>query len=120
MDEETYRNMLFTIARVRSAAKLGDAGRRRVLDHLSALGFKGKRTYPGRPHNINNPERGRLIQKIEAQLAEAGRPWNYANAMARRMFKVERIAFCEPDQLHCIVAALAYDARRHDRYRGAR
>ncbi len=115
MDEDTYRDMLFAIARVRSAKDLDHAGRHKVLDHLRAVGFKAKHSYPGRPHNINSAERGRLLKKIEAQLAEAKRPWNYAHAMARHMFRVDKLEFCQPDQLHRIVAALAYDARRHGR-----
>lgn len=37
MDEDDYRNMLFAVARVRSAADLDHAGRRKVLDHLRKL-----------------------------------------------------------------------------------
>jgi len=38
-DDCAYRDMLWTVARVRSAAKLDQAGRQRVLDHLRALGW---------------------------------------------------------------------------------
>lgn len=114
MDDETYRDMLFTIARVRSAADLDHAGRRKVLDHMKALGFKAerKKNYPGRPHNIESKERGPLLKKVEAFLTEAHRPWEYAHSMARNMFHVDQIEFCAPDQLRKIVAALQYDANR--------
>lgn len=36
LDEETYRLMLWTVARVHSAADLDHAGRQAVLDHLRA------------------------------------------------------------------------------------
>jgi len=55
------------------------------------------------------------MSKIEAFLAEAGRPWSYADGMAKRMFKVERLTFCTPVHLNKIIAALTYDARRHGR-----
>ena len=43
MDDDTYRQMLFTIARVRSAADLNHTGRIAVIEHLHALGFKSPR-----------------------------------------------------------------------------
>ena len=75
----------------------------------------GHTAYPGRPANMNDAHKGRLLKKIEALLAEANRPWSYAHGMAKRMLGVERVQWCEPYQLHKIVAALMYDARRHGR-----
>lgn len=40
MDDDTYRAMLWSIARVKSAGDLDHAGRARVLEHLKACGFK--------------------------------------------------------------------------------
>ncbi|MDD5176780.1 MAG: DUF1018 domain-containing protein [Sterolibacterium sp.] len=42
LDDETYRDMLWTIARVRSAGDLGWTDRKRVLDHLKSRGASGK------------------------------------------------------------------------------
>lgn len=116
LDDETYREMLFTLARVRTASVLDDYGRRRVLDHLRARGFssaRGKAAFPGRPHNCDsNP----LLKKIEALLAHGRKPWAYGDAMAARMFHVDRIAFCNDEQLRKIVAALSYQqSREHKR-----
>lgn len=113
-----YRSMLWAVARVHSAADLDEAGRRRVLDHLKACGFKpraGTQPHPGRPHNLASGERAPQLKKIEAMLAEAERPWAYADGMAQRMYHVERIAFCNPAQLQGIIAALVKDAQRHNR-----
>jgi|SRR3990172_11659104 len=124
LDDETYRQMLYTIARVKSSADLDFAGRKRVLDHLRARGFKARpdrqqaasHQHPGRPANMDNPDRGPSLRKIEALLADAGRPWAYADGMARKMFHVEKIAWCEADQLHSIIGALMIDQkRRRDR-----
>lgn len=74
--------------------------------------------YPGRPKNMDDPVKGRLLKKIEALLAEAGRPWTYAHSMARRMFSIECVQWCKAHQLHKIVAALMYDAKRQGRDTG--
>lgn len=117
LDDDMYRDMLFSVARVRSAGDLDHAGRKAVLEHLKGLGFKPqkkkKNDYPGRPHNIDSKERGPLLKKIEAYLTDNNRPWDYVNSMANRMFHVDHIEFCTPTQLRKIVAALEYDARRH-------
>lgn len=113
LDDDAYRAMLWTIARVRTAKDLDADGRARVLDHLKACGFKARRA--GAPHNLAGEERGPQLHKIEALLAAAGRPWEYADGMAQRMFRVDRITFCNPAQLQSIIAALVYDAKRHNR-----
>jgi len=117
LDEESYRAMLWACARVRSARDLDAAGRARVLDHLKACGFKGKRGRPhqGRPHNLQSEERGPQLGKIEALLADAGRPWAYVDGMARRMFGVASVTWCNPEQLQKLIAALVYDAKRRAR-----
>ena len=78
-------------------------------------------SYPGRPANMHDPGKGPLLKKIEALLAEANRPWKYANRMAERMTmnKVKRVQWCSPRELHKIVAALMIDAKRHNRYTGS-
>ena len=121
MDEETYRAMLRSVAGVESAAKLTARGRQKILDHLRHCGWKGKggkQPYPGRPRNMDHPDRGKLLGKIEALLAEAKCPWSYADKMAKHMFGIDKIAWCRPPELHRIVAALMYDANRHGRYTG--
>ena len=113
MDREAYEHMLWTIARVKSAAKLDAPGRARVLEHLKACGFKDVRK--GRPHNMASDDRSDQLRKIEAFLASTQRPWAYADALAKRLCKVDSLTFCNTDQLGKIIAALAYDAQRHGR-----
>ncbi len=115
LDDDTYRDMLWAVARVRSSADLDFTGLQRVLDHLQRRGFKavaGRKPHPGRPANINSEDRGPLLRKVEALLTDAGREWSYADAMAKRMFHVERCQFCEPGQLRKLIAALSYDRKR--------
>lgn len=118
LDEDTYRDMLWTVARVRSAKELDGAGREAVLEHLKAQGFTGRRRYPGRPHNIDSADRGPQLKKIEALLAEAGRPWAYADSIARRMFKRERVALCYPEELSKLIGLLMREAEKHGRDTG--
>lgn len=116
LDDESYRAMLWACARVRSARDLDAAGRARVLDHLKACGFKGKRgrPHPGSPHNLKSEERGPQLSKVEALLADAGRPWAYVDGMAQRMFGVARVTWCNQEQLQKTIAALVYDQRRRN------
>jgi len=116
LDDETYRALLARVAGVRSAKELSPRQIGAVLREFERLGFKprpAKRA--GRPAPHPAASRLGLVNKIEAQLAEANRPWAYADAMALRMFQVERVEWCDADQLHRLVAALAYDAKRHGR-----
>lgn len=108
LDRTTYENMLWTVARVRSAADLDDAGRRAVIEHLKARGFKVR----GKGRSTPATDKEKLIAKIRAQLGAADRVDAYADGMARKMFHVDRFEWCDPEQLRKIVTALTYDARR--------
>lgn len=115
LDDDAYRAMLWTVARVRSARDLDEGGRRAVLEHMKARGFKTRRK--GRP--TPSDDRGALLAKIDAQLAAAGRDRDYVErGMLRRMLGPEapaRLDWCTPEQLRKITAALWYDARRKGR-----
>ncbi len=118
LEDDTYRAMLWSVARVHSARDLDAAGRRAVLNHLRARGFRELRPRSprhGRPHNTDQSP---LLRKIEALLADARRPWSYADAMAQRMFGVDRVTFCSPDQQRRLVAALSMDQRRRQKRKG--
>lgn len=123
LDDETYRDMLFTVARVRSAADLDHAGRQAVLEHLRNRGFArpvtgtNARPAPAAGHGKKPSvpaDRQALVNKLEAQLADSARPWNYARAMAERMFRVQ-LEWCSADQLRRLVAALEYDRQWRSR-----
>lgn len=117
MDDEAYRDLLWSIATVRSSKHLDNVGRQKVLAHFAARGWKAK---PGKPKVLKLHERGaqekrRLLWRIDEWLAAAVpvRAESYAHGMAKHMFHVERIDFCTADQLHRIVAALEIDGKRH-------
>lgn len=117
MDDAAYRDLLWSIATVRSSKDLDHAGRQKVLAHFAARGWKAK---PGKPkvlqlHERVTEQKRRLMWRIEQWLAVAvpARDESYAHGMARKMFHVERIDFCTADQLHRIVAAQEIDGKRH-------
>ncbi|BBT16987.1 GemA protein [Metapseudomonas otitidis] len=120
MDDDTYRAMLMRTVGATTSKGLTPRQIGRVLAELERLGFQPsnpRKATTGRLTAEPAPERAALIGKIERQLAEAERTIAYADGMARRMFKVERVEWCDPDQLRRLVAALAYDAQRHGRTR---
>lgn len=115
LDDDTYRTLLARVAGVTSAKDLNPRQVSAVLAEFQRLGWQPPAKPTSRPAPNPAPDRKKLIGKIEAQLATAGRPWAYADAMCSRMFKVERVEWCDSDQLQRLVAALVYDARRHGR-----
>ena len=119
LDDDTYRALLARVAGVHSAKDLSPRQVGRVLAEFERLGWKPKAAAKGKAQGRAAPnpaaERKKLVGKLTAQLTEAGRPWEYADALALRMFKVERVEWCDTDQLYRLVAAVAYDAKRHGR-----
>jgi phage gp16-like protein len=83
-DDSAYRDMLWSIGRVRSAAQLDAAGREAVLQHLRACGWKD--TSPPR-HSAGRYERGTqaaLIRWLWTQLANAGAVRDSSDRALRR------------------------------------
>lgn len=115
LDDEEYRSILKRVTGKESSADLNAAGRKELIDYFKKIGFKVVAKTAGRPRPTGAGDRKRLILKIEAQLADAARPWAYADAMAKRICKIEKIDWCEPAHLLKIIAALSYDAKRHGR-----
>ncbi len=120
LDDESYRTIVRAVggAESGSAADLNDRGRRAILKELNRLGFvdgKVKRSHKGRPLNMDSPDRSAQLGKIEAMLLEAHRPWAYADAIAKRICGVEKIAWCTSEQLRKVIAALVSNAKREGR-----
>ena len=119
LDDGTYRDMLWSVAKVRSSRDLTTTARLRVLQHLKEKGWKKK--LPNKLQRGKSPttalDKEALMGKIAALLTELQLPWNYANGIAQQMFKIERIDWCTASQLHKIVAALMYKARKQNAHR---
>ena len=137
LSDDIYREILSGRFNVASARDLTDRQANELLSYFRSLGWRakppktgGRKTEDGRrkaddrgrraegggrPKNMGSAGRGPLLEKIEAQLSAARRPWAYADGIARRVCKVDRVAWCTPQQLRKIVAALNYDAKRNQR-----
>jgi len=118
MDDDTYRGMLRAVAGVDSARDLSADGRRRVLAMMRVRGFEPRSPRQGRTPSVGE-DRRLLMGKIEALLADAGRPWDYLTgkgskgwSMLQRITGKERLEFCSGQDLHKLVAALEYDRKR--------
>lgn len=113
LNEETYRAMLVSVTGHNSAADLNAQQLEAVLKSLKAAGFKPKaaKKFGKRPNVAAGKEV--LLSKIEALLADAKRPWSYADAMAQRMFKVEKLSWLDEMQLRKLMQALIIDAKRN-------
>lgn len=114
-DETTYRAILERVTGKTTAADLNAKERKAVLDDFARLGWKAKTRKGHRKPGTVGEDRQKLVNKIEAYLADAQRPWAYADAMAKRICKVDSVRFCDQDQLRKLVAALEYDRKRRER-----
>ncbi len=116
--KDEYRDMLESVAGVRSAADLDAAGRGKVLDHLAACGavFKPARKSGHKRKPARAPvETERQVRKIRAMLADDGLPDSYAEAILKRMTKHPHrvpLAWANGEQLRNVIASLEYRRRR--------
>lgn len=107
LDDDIYRGLLNRVAGVSSSKALTGKQATAVLAEFERLGWKPKPSTKakGKPHNFK--ELPGQITKVEALLADMGLSWAYADAIARQMFKVQRVAWLrKPEQLDDIIAAL--------------
>lgn len=115
LDDATYRDILWTFGRTRTAAELDGYARREVIRHLKSRGWRPRpRRRKFISPRITLPEdRARMGRKICAMLAARDADHPYADAMAQRMGGVTTWEFLSADDLHKLVAALEIDQRRH-------
>ena len=110
LDDDTYRQMIATTTGgKRSCSDCSVAELHQVLQGLKNRGFKAKprkrvAQHPGTPHNLDSEP---MLQKIEALLAELKAPWSYADAIAKRQFRIERVAWLRTvEQFRAVISAL--------------
>ncbi|HRQ63920.1 MAG TPA: regulatory protein GemA [Xanthomonadaceae bacterium] len=81
MDDSTYRDMLWSVGRVRSAKDLDAGGREAVINHMKRCGWQRK------PETATRYKRGTpaaLIRWLWTQLADAGLVENRSDRALRR------------------------------------
>lgn len=114
LDDEIYREILWTVARVRSAKDLDAHGRDAVLAHFKSRGWQPKAAKrAGRvPRTLNRKEE---LAKIEAQLTSLGAPWEYADTIAAKVAKVDRCEWLKThEQFSAVIAALEAEQTKRD------
>lgn len=113
LDDETYRSILVRMTGKDSAKKLTLDELSQVRDYLHDQGYprKSPRKHGRRPSVPVTRES--VLRKIEALLAEAKRPWDYAESMGKHMFNgKQRLEFLTFGELTKLMQALAIDAKR--------
>ncbi|CAG9412267.1 MULTISPECIES: gp16 family protein [Providencia] len=112
IDDETYRSILGRLTGKRSSTTLSLKELELVRDYFHEQGYPRKtaKKYGRRPRVPLTRET--MLKKIEALLADAGRPWEYAEAMGKHMFKREKIEWLTFDELSNLMKALIIDAKR--------
>lgn len=125
-DDDTYRDILFTVCRVRSSSQLDFAGRRRFLAHLRACGWTGGTQGKGAAEKrASAPVRAPLTRpqrkmwSLWQQLADAKRVDNRKMpallAYVERQTGVARLEWLEPAQEALVIESLKkWLARGHD------
>ena len=112
LDDDTYRELLEGVVGKRSAAKMTDTELLRVIEVMKSKGFKELES----KHRAQKPDvtaaKKSLINKIEALLADRGKPCVYATALAERMFRKKQIQWLSTEELHKLAAALQIQANR--------
>ena len=110
-DDDTYRGALKAHAGVSSAGdpKLSLAGFKRFMAHAEKCGFKSKSS------RKSVPSKPRLVGKVKALIIAMDLTMQYAHGIAKRMFGIDQIGWCNADQLRRVVAALMYKKKRDER-----
>ncbi|MEW5833607.1 MAG: regulatory protein GemA [Pseudomonadota bacterium] len=98
MDDSTYRDMLWTIARVRSAKDLDQAGRDQVLRHLAAVGWKDPRNASGRQPRYKKGSQPALIRHLWSRLHSAGKVQDGSDKALRSYVRSQSAAYAKSGQ----------------------
>ncbi|WGE32573.1 regulatory protein GemA [Actinobacillus genomosp. 2] len=119
MDRECYTRFLLETVDKHSCSVMTDGELMQVLQAMKAKGFKVKSKQHGKKPDVGNSPtnqiRKRYMDKIEAFLTEMQKPWNYAHAICKKSFGIDRLQWCTEEQLRKIVQMLAVSAKRHGR-----
>lgn len=110
MADDAYRDMLWTIGRVRSAADLDWAGRKRVLDHLKACGWKPSPAKKSKARRLSDEAQHRMIRGLWIELHRDGIVNNPSEealaAFVRRHAKVDALQWLTVEQASRIIEHL--------------
>lgn len=106
LDDETYRDVLWTICRARTSADLDSYKRHKLITHFRSLGWKAQRSNKKR---INDPK-SKKIWSLWYQLKDAGKI-QYPTAKAlrsevRKLTDCDDLKFCTEAQKSHVIEVL--------------
>ncbi|MGC6061328.1 gp16 family protein [Enterobacter kobei] len=110
-DDALYRQTLERLTGKTSSTRCSLDELQTVKDYMHNAGFPRHSPRHGRRPSVPK-NREDMLKKVEALLTDAGRPWEYATGMAKRMFKRERLDWLTTEELTKLMQALAIDAKR--------
>lgn len=110
MDDETYRAMLWAVARVKSSTDLDFAGRKKVLEHLKACGFKVVSKAKPQTRALADDGQSKKIRSLWLELHTAGKVRNPDEsalaAFVKRQTKVEALQWLSSTQASAVIEEL--------------
>jgi len=122
LTDEEYRDALKAYGGVASSRDLNQEQFKAVMKHFQRCGFKQLYKPPGEAHSRGGcatPDIARLprakqgiMYLIGVTLEALGKSWAYADGIAGRMFGIERLEWCDKEQLQKVMAALVYQQRK--------
>lgn len=107
-DRGLYEEMLAQVTGGKTSTKdctVAELGA--VLDHLN-----GRRTSSAPISPVAPEGAEQQFGKIAALLTAAGKTWGYAEGIARKMHRKDKLQFCTGDELRGVIAALERQAQR--------
>lgn len=108
MDDADYRNWLQALTGHTSSKQCSLQQLSECIDRLKGVTHAAPTTKsPTAPAGLE-----RQFAKIAALLAAQGKPWSYAEAIARRMYRKEVMQFCTGEELRGVIAALERAGQR--------
>lgn len=116
-DDGTYREALEVVTGKTSSTQCTVAELKKFIKHMESKGFEPKNS--SMKHTLDKPDVAKSkkaqIDKIEALLADTGKPWAYAEGMARRMYKIDYLTWCSSKQLQGVITALIKQQQRDNK-----
>lgn len=112
-DDEDYRDYLETLTGKRSASKMSQSERRRVLDEMRK--DTGGKVYKPSTRVKAGASREPMLKKVYALLYALNRPLEYGLSTLKQMFGADapdRLEWANGEQLYKLIAALEYQKRR--------
>ncbi|EAB5694013.1 regulatory protein GemA [Salmonella enterica subsp. enterica] len=112
-DDETYRDVLFRQTGKRSARDCSVSELEKTVLYMRTQGFAPSSR--GRRPRVATGRKA-ILSKIEALLADAGRPWGYLDGITERMLGEKKpVEWLNDEQLYKVMQMLIVDAARHGR-----